>query len=187
MHLTRYFMYQRISRFFKEAPRSGRVLAVSGWEYLYPMFDQPRSTLVEANWPQHDTMNLSFPDESFNYVISDQVLEHISNPFRAAGEVRRVLRPGGYAIHTTCFMDRIHAHPSDYWRISCEALKYLHKDYSRIVACESWGNRAVYLLSSLRRRFRFIPVPEHPFSPIRALATHNDPNFPVVTWIIAQK
>ena len=44
-----------------------------------------------------DACDLGFPDDSFDYVISHAVLEHIHDVPAAAVEMRRVLRPGGVA------------------------------------------------------------------------------------------
>jgi SAM-dependent methyltransferase len=47
---------------------------------------------------------LNFADESFDFVMCDQVLEHVEgDPQLAFDETWRVLRPGGIAIHTTVF------------------------------------------------------------------------------------
>ena len=40
---------------------------------------------------------LPFPDESFDAVVSFDVLEHVQDPVAAIGEIERVLRPGGDA------------------------------------------------------------------------------------------
>jgi ubiquinone/menaquinone biosynthesis C-methylase UbiE len=45
--------------------------------------------------------SLSFPDASFDCVISCECIEHVSFPARMACEVHRVLRPGGRFIITT--------------------------------------------------------------------------------------
>jgi ubiquinone/menaquinone biosynthesis C-methylase UbiE len=42
-----------------------------------------------------DVYALEFPDASFDVVHAHQVLQHLSDPVRALGEMRRVLRPGG--------------------------------------------------------------------------------------------
>lgn len=42
-----------------------------------------------------DAQNLSFQDDSFDWVILQDVLEHIPDPAKAAQEVRRVLRQNG--------------------------------------------------------------------------------------------
>lgn len=42
---------------------------------------------------------LPFPDGRFDLVISSNVIEHLNDRPRGLEEVRRVLRPGGYAAH----------------------------------------------------------------------------------------
>lgn len=42
-----------------------------------------------------DAENLSFPTESMDFVLSSDVLEHVSNPTVAIDEISRVLRSGG--------------------------------------------------------------------------------------------
>ena len=43
---------------------------------------------------------LTFPDESFDLVISQDVMEHVPDPSRAFAEIARVLKPGGSHIFT---------------------------------------------------------------------------------------
>ncbi len=42
-----------------------------------------------------DVYDLAFADDSFDVVYAHQVLQHLSDPVGALGEMRRVLRPGG--------------------------------------------------------------------------------------------
>lgn len=42
-----------------------------------------------------DAHALDFPDDSFDVVHAHQVLQHLADPVRALGEMRRVCRPGG--------------------------------------------------------------------------------------------
>jgi len=41
---------------------------------------------------------LNFPDQSFDFVICNHVLEHVSNDEQAIKEIYRVLKPGGFGI-----------------------------------------------------------------------------------------
>ena len=44
--------------------------------------------------------SLTFPDESFDIFITQDVFEHIFHPDRAAAEIMRVLKPGGAHVFT---------------------------------------------------------------------------------------
>lgn len=45
-----------------------------------------------------DILDLPFPDHSFDVILCNHVLEHIPDDARAMGELRRVLKPGGWGI-----------------------------------------------------------------------------------------
>lgn len=48
-----------------------------------------------------DVTRLTFPDGSFDLVISQEVMEHVPDARRGFEEMRRVLRPGGRMLFTT--------------------------------------------------------------------------------------
>jgi SAM-dependent methyltransferase len=56
-----------------------------------------------------DGHRLPFADESFSLVVSVAVFEHLYDPFAAAREVARVLKPGGIFLGTTAFLEPFHA------------------------------------------------------------------------------
>jgi len=47
----------------------------------------------------YDGRNIPFEDASFDIVFSSNVLEHVPDLVQMHSEIRRVLRPGGYAVH----------------------------------------------------------------------------------------
>lgn len=56
---------------------------------------------------QVDMLNMPFDNSSFNLVIANHVLEHVSDDQRALAEVARVLRPDGYAILQTPYSEKL--------------------------------------------------------------------------------
>jgi hypothetical protein len=52
---------------------------------------------------QLDLTEIDRPDQSFDFVIANHVLEHVGDDARALHEILRVLRPGGQAILQTPF------------------------------------------------------------------------------------
>jgi SAM-dependent methyltransferase len=62
------------------------------------------------------------PDNSFDLVLCTQVLEHTDDPWQAAREIRRILKPGGYAILSAPHVWFYHPHPRDHWRFTQQGL-----------------------------------------------------------------
>ena len=48
-----------------------------------------------------DMLDMPFPDELFDLLIANHVLEHVGDDRRAISEIRRVLKPGEHAILQT--------------------------------------------------------------------------------------
>lgn len=82
-----------------------------------------------------DICQISLPDASFDCVICLEVLEHVADPFAAAQELQRILRPGGSLFLTVPFLHGYHgkmasrsaAHDDfpDYWRFTHQGLQKL--------------------------------------------------------------
>jgi ubiquinone/menaquinone biosynthesis C-methylase UbiE len=162
------------------------VLAISHSKNLCGLLNVKPRSLVEANYPEHNFLALQFPDASFDFVFSDQVLEHVAgDPQQAIDESWRVLRPGGIAVHTTCLINPIHDEPDDYWRFTPAALRLLAINFSRILDCGGWGNFSAWPL--IRDGLRFDGIPHAKWHPLHRIATRNDPEWPITTWIVAQK
>jgi SAM-dependent methyltransferase len=60
---------------------------------------------------------IPYPDESFDFVLSHDVLEHVEDPRKSMSEIRRVLRPGGYSLNIFPV----------YWGASSHHLDYIIK------------------------------------------------------------
>ncbi len=188
-HITRYAMYRALDNILADEFRGAerKILAISHSVRLASILGIGNGDITEANYPDCNIIDLNqFPDEAFDFVVSDQVLEHIEgNPQLAFDESRRVLKPGGIAVHTTCFINPVHGAPSDFWRFTPEALRYLTRGFSEIITADGWGNRAVWIIDAIG--MRFLPVPHAKWHPLHRIATYNDKRWPVVTWIIARK
>jgi len=76
--------------------------------------------------------DLPIKDNSMDYVMSYQVLEHVSDPHKVIGEFFRVLKPNGVILISVPFIGEYHTCPHDYWRFTHEGLLELLKNYSNI-------------------------------------------------------
>ncbi len=79
-----------------------KVTSFSAIDKIAPVVDElkkkyPTATFVSGNIPPLS----SFSDNSFDCVVSFQVIEHIQNDVAYLKEIHRVLKPGGFALITT--------------------------------------------------------------------------------------
>ena len=56
-----------------------------------------------------DGVRMDFDDDSFDLVYCNQVLEHVRRPLELLGEIRRVLRPGGWFVGSTSHLEPYHS------------------------------------------------------------------------------
>jgi SAM-dependent methyltransferase len=61
----------------------------------------------------------------FDHIECMSVLEHSRRPWLLADSIERLLVPGGTLFVTVPFCWRIHAYPSDYWRMTPQAIREL--------------------------------------------------------------
>jgi len=73
--------------------------------------------------------NSGIADNTFDFVVCTEVLEHTLQPFHAVEEMRRILKPGGKLFLTTPFNFRIHGPLPDCWRFTEHGLRALLGDY----------------------------------------------------------
>ena len=122
--LTRFSMYRALSNVLAAHDGlSKSCLAISGSNRLSLVLGLKAARIVEAGYPEHTMLSLGFPDGALDFCVSDQVLEHVEgDPFDAVRESFRVVRPGGFVVHTTCLLNPIHREPGDFWRFTPDAL-----------------------------------------------------------------
>jgi SAM-dependent methyltransferase len=85
-----------------------------------------------------DICAIERPDDAFDTVISLEVLEHCVDPFGAARELIRILRPGGALFLTVPFLTGYHGHTTsesgahddypDFWRFTHQGLQRMFAD-----------------------------------------------------------
>jgi SAM-dependent methyltransferase len=118
-----------------EAYDGARVLDVgSGVKPYFPFFEPYASEFVSVDIanPAADlegaVEDLPVPDDSFDVVICNQVLEHCADPAQAVRELRRVVAPGGRVLASTHGVQVYHPAPDDLWRWTHTGLERLFAD-----------------------------------------------------------
>ncbi len=88
-----------LEKFMEEFPNS----AVTGVEIDPYLVDIAKKNLTEKGYKhfrvvEGSIMETGFPENSFDFVFSRLVLEHLPDPAGAVAEIFRVLKPGGKAV-----------------------------------------------------------------------------------------
>ena len=105
-----------------------------------------------------DALQLPFNDATFDATMMFEVLEHVPDPFAAAAEMRRVLRPGGVFLGSAPFVWPIHGDPEDYFRFTGDGLRVVLRSFSdvRLVPLGNAAGSAWLLLSTTTRPLRIL-------------------------------
>jgi SAM-dependent methyltransferase len=105
-------------------PQGGRVLDFGCADQPYRHLFSADVEYVGADLPGNPAGTLEVqpdgtlpvPSQSFDAVLSTQVLEHVQDPGTYLAECHRVLRPGGRMLLSTHGIMVYHPDPVDYWR-----------------------------------------------------------------------
>jgi len=76
---------------------------------------------------------LPFQDNTFDAVFSFAVLEHVSDPFRCAKEIARVLKTGGILLCVVPFLQPVHGYPNHFYNMTSQGLQNLFDKYLDII------------------------------------------------------
>jgi SAM-dependent methyltransferase len=81
-------------------------------------------------------------DDTFDAYLSRSVWEHMERPWLAAHAAYRVLRRGGVAFVDVPSAFPLHGYPSDFWRLSTDALRVVLVDAGFEVLATGYDTRA---------------------------------------------
>ena len=93
---------------------------VGAWDTL-DIYNSPNLT-----YPRSGEFEFPVASDSYDVVLSGQVIEHVKQPWRWLPELARVVRPGGKVITINPVSWPYHEAPVDCWRIYPEGMRALY-------------------------------------------------------------
>lgn len=124
-------------------------------EYVGLEIDTPENRLKNKANFFYDGDTFPFPEQTFDAVLCNQVLEHVFNPEKFLAEIHRVLKPGGIMLLTVPFVWDEHQQPWDYARYSSFGLKSLLEKNGFKVLAQHKINADVRVLFQLVNAYLF--------------------------------
>jgi SAM-dependent methyltransferase len=82
----------------------------------------------KLTYPSTAEYSFPIPADTYDIVLSGQVIEHVKKIWVWTKEVARVCKPGGRVITINPVSWIFHEHPVDCWRIYPEGMKALYED-----------------------------------------------------------
>jgi Methyltransferase domain len=157
-------------------PPSLTAVEISGEAYA----GMPWKRHTSLNHPEFDVCAPLAVEQCFDVVICEQVIEHVSDPFGAARNLRGLCSAGGHVIVSTPFLIRVHELPmyglKDYWRFTPRGLRTLLESAGLTVeTVGAWGNRRC-IMANLDRWPAYR----------RRMSLRNEPDLPVQVWAFAR-
>lgn len=75
-----------------------------------------------------EEIDAALQGQRFGAIFCLSVLEHCAQPFLMAGNITKLLRPGGCLYVSVPHAWKFHGYPSDYWRFTHEGVRKLFPD-----------------------------------------------------------
>lgn len=92
--------------------------------------------------------SIPFPNNTFDYVVCAETLEHDEAPWLTADEIFRVTKEHGLVIVTVPGIGfPRHDYPSDYWRFTTDGLSLLFKRFEIMECVHDSQEKAVRLFA----------------------------------------
>jgi SAM-dependent methyltransferase len=163
-------------RAFPSYLSGGRLLDLGcGTVPLYGQYRPLVDAVTTADWPtsyhrlQHVDaycdLNLSLPfrSDTFDAVLSSDVVEHLTDSALAVREIRRILKPGGVLLLNTPFLYPVHEAPHDYVRYTRFGLASLAERSGLMVeSVEPIGGLTEVLVDLISKGLSGVPLVSTP-------------------------
>lgn len=138
----------------------------------------------------NDLHRLNLPETGFDFVMLNQVLEHVYDPIRCLQNIYTYMRPGGILYANVPANNIPHSTPFHYYTgyTPTGLGAVVQAAGFKILSIGQWGNTAYIDLLFIKNKNKWPRWPDYrEVAHIEPNPGINDFDCPVITWIFAQK
>ena len=145
---SRYRLWQENAAFAALVPDGALVLDAGAGDAPYKSlfqharyesadFEKSNRTYVPSTYIC-DLQHIPTEDGRFDFIVFNQVMEHLPEPKLVLAELYRVLKPGGKMIYTGPLFYEEHEQPYDFYRYTQFGLRYLFDSAGYVIERLDW-------------------------------------------------
>ena len=176
-------MYADLAKTLGGANPMGRGLEVGGSNHVIQQMC-PRVKWEERDYPPWDAHDPKTWQPPMDIVVTDQILEHTERPWDVLSLMAMATKKT--LVVTVPFLIGVHPCPTDFWRITPDALGGLLGHWFKRVEVRSWGNALVnYYFALYGTTGKLLDAV--PYSVAVEALRQNDPANPFMVWAVASK
>jgi hypothetical protein len=152
--------------------------ALSDPELEYLKTDLIHNILYDSDKIKNDIHSFNFADKDYDFVMVNQTLEHIYNPFKALANIHNHMCTGGYIYLNVPCVNIPHSMPNHFYTgFTATGLGALVTECGfKVLRLGQWGNMA-YLTKLFIKGW----------TDFRENIWDNDKNCPIICWVLAKK
>lgn len=168
---SRYRLWQENAAFAASVPKGALILDAGAGDapykglFLHTRYESADFEKVDKPYAKStyvcDLASIPVEDGRFDYIVFNQVMEHLPEPRRVLAELHRVLKVGGKMIYTGPLFYEEHEQPYDFYRYTQYGLRHLFEsaDFSieRLDWLEGYFGTVGYQLGSMSRYLPWRP------------------------------
>lgn len=100
------------------------------------------------------TPRLPFRDDVFDAIVCEAVFEHVADPWTAAEEMYRVLKPGGEIRVDSAFLQPFHGDPSHYFNMTVPGIERVFRRFTKLRSGVDVHQRPSFAIRMLLGQYR---------------------------------
>ncbi|MBN2357453.1 methyltransferase domain-containing protein, partial [candidate division KSB1 bacterium] len=97
--------------------------------------------------------NIPFQENTFDFILSESVFEHVRDPWHYASELYRILKKGGKILIDTAFLFPVHGAPYNYYNMTLYGVEETFKMFRKIESGVEWYQSASVTMNILRNYY----------------------------------